>query len=201
MAEARRKVLCIDCDDAVAAQVAEELTSRGFDVVLAADGHEGFVTILKLMPDLVLSEIGLPVMSGFEVLERLNALSPRLGHVPFVFITALADRDNELRARRLGADDFVAKPLDFDVLEMIVNARLARVARSDAAPTLGMLNEREISALTWVARGKTSAQIAGLIGLSKRTVDFHLDNARIKLGAATRTQAAIRAAVGRLIEP
>jgi DNA-binding CsgD family transcriptional regulator len=64
-----------------------------------------------------------------------------------------------------------------------------------------MLNEREIETLTWVARGKTSAQIAGMIGLCKRTVDFHLDNARIKLGAATRTQAAIKAAIGKLIEP
>jgi len=201
MAEARRKILCVDHDRTVAAQLADELTVRGFDVLLASDGHEGFVAILKFMPDLVLCDISLPVMSGFEVLERLNALAPRLGHIPFVFVTALADRESELRARRLGADDFVAKPIDFDMLEMIINARLVNSARNDTGPKFGMLNEREISALTWVARGKTSAEIAGLIGLSKRTVDFHLDNARIKLGAATRTQAAIRAAVGRLIEP
>jgi DNA-binding CsgD family transcriptional regulator len=64
-----------------------------------------------------------------------------------------------------------------------------------------MLNDREIEALTWVARGKTSIQIAEILELSKRTVDFHLNNARVKLGASTRTQAAIKAAVGRLIEP
>jgi DNA-binding CsgD family transcriptional regulator len=52
-----------------------------------------------------------------------------------------------------------------------------------------------------VARGNTSAQIAEIIGLTKRTVDFHLDNARQKLGAATRTEAAFKAAVGKLIEP
>jgi DNA-binding CsgD family transcriptional regulator len=64
-----------------------------------------------------------------------------------------------------------------------------------------LLSGREIEALTWVARGKTSAEIAPLVGLTKRTVDFHLDNARIKLGATTRTHAAIKAAVGKLIEP
>jgi DNA-binding CsgD family transcriptional regulator len=64
-----------------------------------------------------------------------------------------------------------------------------------------MLNDREIEALTWVARGKTSAEVADLVGLSKRTIDFHLDNARVKLGAATRTEAAIKAAIGKLIEP
>lgn len=201
MAEARKKILCIEDDSSVATMIAEELADRGFDVVVAHDGHEGFVAILKLMPDLVLCDINLPVMSGFEVLERLNALAPRLGHIPFVFLTALADRDSELRARRLGADDYVTKPIDFDMLGMIINARLAGVARNEMWPKLAMLNDREIEVLTWVARGKTSAEIADLIGLTKRTVDFHLDNARIKLGAATRTEAAIKAAIGKLIEP
>src|SRR5260370_42613852 len=117
MAEARRKILCIDDDREIVALIADDLTNRGFDVVVAYDGHEGFVAILKLMPDLVLCDISMPIMSGFEVLERLNALAPRLGHIPFVFLTALADRDNELRARRLEADDYVHKPGASDILE------------------------------------------------------------------------------------
>jgi len=201
MADSRKKILCIEDDSSVATMIAEQLGARGFEVVVAHDGHEGFVAILKIMPDLVLCDINLPVMSGFEVLERLNELAPRLGHIPFVFLTALADRDSELRARRLGADDYVTKPIDFDMLVMIINARLAGVARNEMWPKQAMLNDREIEALTWVARGRTSAEIADLIGLSKRTVDFHLDNARIKLGAATRTEAAIKAAIGKLIEP
>ena len=201
MAEVRRKILCIDDDREIAVLIAEELSNRGFEVIVAYDGHEGFVAILKLMPDLVLCDISMPIMSGFEVLERLNALAPRLGHIPFVFLTALADRESELRARRLGADDYVTKPIDFDMLETIINARLAGIARNEMWPKLAMLSDREIEALTWVARGKTSAQIADLLGLSKRTVDFHLDSARIKLDATTRTQAAIKAALGKLIEP
>ena len=201
MSEAHRKILCIDDDREIVALIADDLANRGFNVAIAYDGHEGFVAILKLMPDLVLCDISMPIMSGFEVLERLNALAPRLGHIPFVFLTALNDRENELHARRLGADDYVTKPIDFDMLEMVINARLAGVARNDMWPKLAMLNDREVEALTWVARGKTSAQIADLIGLSKRTVDFHLDNARIKLDATTRTQAAIKAAIGKLIEP
>src|SRR5499427_4511604 len=201
MSEAHRKILCIDDDREVAALIADDLTARGFDVVIAYDGHEGFVAILKIMPDLVLCDVNMPVMSGLEVLERLNALAPRLGRVPFVFLTALADRDSELRARRLGADDYVTKPIDFDMLEMIINARLAGVARNDVWPRLVTLNDREIEVLTWAARGKTSSEIAALVSLSKRTVDFHLDNARVKLGAATRTEAAIKAAMGKLIEP
>src|SRR5262249_23689142 len=107
MSEVRRKILCIEDDGAVATMIAEELVDRGFEVVVARDGHEGFVAILKIMPDLVLCDISLPVMSGFEVLERLNALAPRLGRIPFVFLTAFTDRNSELRARKLGADDYV----------------------------------------------------------------------------------------------
>jgi DNA-binding CsgD family transcriptional regulator len=63
------------------------------------------------------------------------------------------------------------------------------------------LNDREVETLTWAARGKTSAEIAVILGLSKRTIDFHLDNARSKLGVATRVEAAVKAAIGRLIAP
>jgi DNA-binding NarL/FixJ family response regulator len=201
MAAARRKILCIEDERESAALIAEELVDRGFEVSIARNGQEGFVAILKDKPDLVLCDIGVPVMSGFEVLERLNEIAPRLGHTPFVFLTALTDRENELRGRRLGADDYVTKPVDFDMLATIINARLAGVARTKLQPKLVKLNDREIQVLTWVARGKTSAAIARKLRLAKRTVDFHIDNARIKLGAATRTETVIKAAAAGLIEP
>ena len=201
MAQNRSKILCIEDDRETAALIAEELTDRGYDVVVAHDGQEGFAAILKTMPDLVLCDISMPILSGFEVLERLTAIMPRFGNMPFVFLTALTDREDELKGRQLGADDYVTKPIDFDVLVMIITARLAGIARSEIWPKLVQLNDREVETLTWVARGKTSAEIAEILGLSKRTVDFHIDNARTKLGAATRTQAVIKATTGRLIEP
>jgi len=201
MAEARKKILCIEDDRETAALIVEELIERGFEVTIAHDGRSGLAAILKNMPDLVLSDISMPVMSGFELLERLTALEPRFARMPFVFLTALTDRDNELKGRQLGADDYVTKPIDFDLLTTIINARLAGVARSELWPKLVQLNDREVETLTWVARGKTSAEIAQILGLTKRTVDFHIDNARTKLGAATRTQAVIKAATGRLIDP
>jgi DNA-binding NarL/FixJ family response regulator len=201
MARARKKILCIEDNRETAALIAEELVDRGFEVSIAHNGQEGFVAILKDKPDLVLCDIGVPIMSGFELLERLTEIAPRLGHVPFVFLTALADRDSELKARQLGADDYVTKPIDFDVLATIINARLAGVARTRLLPKLVKLNDREIEVLTWAARGKTSAEIARKLRLAKRTVDFHIDTARIKLRAATRTEAVIKAATGGLIKP
>jgi DNA-binding NarL/FixJ family response regulator len=201
MADIKKKILCIEDDRETAVLIAEELLDRGYDVTVAHDGREGLAAVLRLMPDLVLSDISMPAMSGFELLERLTALAPRFSYMPFVFLTALTDRDNELKGRQLGADDYVTKPIDFDLLDTIIAARLKAVARAGLLPKTILLNDREVEVLTWVARGKTSAEIAQILGLTKRTVDFHTDNARNKLGAATRTEAAIKAASGRLIEP
>jgi DNA-binding response OmpR family regulator len=191
----------VEDDRETAELVAEELLDRGYEVSVAHDGHEGLAAILKSAPDLVLSDISMPIMSGFELLERLVALAPRFAHMPFVFLTALTDRDNELKGRRLGADDYVTKPIDFELLDTIITARLAGVARTELWPKAIAINDREAECLTWVARGKTSADIAQILGLTKRTVDFHVDSARTKLGAATRTEAVIKAATGRLIDP
>jgi DNA-binding response OmpR family regulator len=201
MTEAQKKILCIEDDRETAALIAEELIDRGYAVTLARDGREGLAAILKTMPDLVLSDISMPLMSGFELLERLIGLAPRFAKMPFVFLTALTDRDNELKGRHLGADDYVTKPIDFEVLAAIIAARLAGVARTSLWPKAVDLNDREVEVLTWVARGKTSVEIAQILGLTKRTIDFHIDNARGKLGAATRSEAVIKATTGRLIEP
>ena len=201
MPEAQRKILCIEDDRETAALIAEELVDRGYAVTVAHDGREGLAAILRTMPDLVLSDISMPLMSGFELLECLIDLAPRFAKMPFIFLTALTDRENELKGRQLGADDYVTKPIDFDMLDAIIAARLAGVARTGLWPKLVELNDREVEVLTWVARGKTSGEIAQIVGLTKRTIDFHIDNARAKLGAATRTEAVIKATTGKLIEP
>jgi DNA-binding NarL/FixJ family response regulator len=121
--------------------------------------------------------------------------------MPFLYLTALSDRANELKGRQLGADDYITKPIDFEILVAIINARLARVARTALWPRTVELTDREIETLTWAARGKTSSEIAIILGLTKRTVDFHIDNARLKLNATSRMHAAVKAAAGQLIEP
>jgi DNA-binding NarL/FixJ family response regulator len=201
MAEISRKILCIEDDRETAALIAEDLADRGYKVTQAHDGQSGIAAILREKPALVLCDISMPQMSGFEVLERLTAAGPLLGDMPFVFLTALADRDSELKGRKLGADDYVTKPIDFEILATIIAARLSRVAREEVWSKAVDLNGREIETLTWAARGKTSAEIAEIVGLRKRTIDFHIDNAREKLGVATRVQAVVKAASGGLIEP
>jgi DNA-binding NarL/FixJ family response regulator len=181
--------------------ISEALTERGFIVRVVGNGRDALASMFASPPDLVLCDIGMPAMSGFDLLERLTAAEPRFAHMPFVFLTALADRESELKGWQLGADDYVTKPVDHDVLAAVISARLARVARNALWPKQVDLRGRELETLTWAARGKTFAEIGEILGLSKRTVEFHLDNARRKLGVPTRTQALIKAAAGHLIDP
>jgi DNA-binding NarL/FixJ family response regulator len=201
MNRGHRRVLCVEDDRDMASLICEELVDRGFEVRAAFNGRDALAAILEEPPDLVLSDVGMPGMSGFELLERLTTLEPRFERMPFVFLTALGDHDSELKGWRLGADDYLTKPVDYDVLAALITARLARVARTAVWPKQVGLREREVETLTWAARGKTFWEIGEILGLSKRTVEFHLDNARRKLGVATRTQALIKAATGHLIQP
>ena len=175
------KILCIEDDSETAKLIAEELTDRAFDVIIARDGQEGLIAILKGIPDLVLCDIGLPKMSGFDVLARLNELTSRMKPVPFLFLTALTDRENKLRAESLGADDYISKPIDFDRLETIIWHRLATTAH-DSGLKRPILNDGEAEALTWVACGKTPAEVAKMLGLAEHNVDNQLNSACTKLG-------------------
>jgi DNA-binding NarL/FixJ family response regulator len=201
MATAAKRILCIEDDPETAALIAEDLQERGYSVVVALDGRAGVDAIIKTEPAIVLCDVSMPHLNGFDVLQNLTALAPQFENLPFIFLTALADRDTELKARRLGADDFVTKPIDFEILATIIEARLGKVGRTEVWSRLIDLNPREIETLTMSAQGKTSAQIANILGLSKRTVDFHIENACRKLDAATRIEAAVKASSRGLIRP
>jgi DNA-binding response OmpR family regulator len=201
MVLSRKKILCVEDDLETSALIAEEFEERGYEIALAHDGQAGFSAVLKEQPDLVLCDVSMPIMGGFELLDRLTELTPRFASMPFIFLTALGDRDNQLKGRRLGADDYVVKPIDFEILDAIIRGRLAKVARAEPWSRQVALSDREVECLTWAARGKTSAEIAQIVGTTKRNVDFHIETACRKLNVATRVQAAVKAVTGRLIEP
>lgn len=194
------RLLVIEDDPETRELIVEELVEAGFVVETAADGAAGLAAMLAAPPCLVLCDISMPVRSGFDLLGDLVRTHRALDHVPFVFLTALADRDTELRGRRMGADDFVAKPIDFDLLVEIIRARLSGSPARRRQPEVP-LSARELEALTWVARGKSSADAAVLMGVAERTVNFHVENAMRKLEVGSRVQAALLAARAGMIRP
>jgi DNA-binding NarL/FixJ family response regulator len=193
----RPRILCIEDDAATVDLLVEVLEDEGFETIVATDGVEGIRQFAR-HPDLILCDIDMPHMTGFDVLGAFRKGAGQLHNVPFLFITAYGSRENHLEARRLGCDDFIAKPLDFELLVEIIRCRLVQRPRQE--PVEFSLTEREIEALTWVAKGKSSTDIAVLMNVSERTVNFHVNNVIRKLGVATRVQAAIRCALLGLIE-
>ncbi len=177
--------------------MSEALAELGHDVEVAHDGEAGFAAVMRLRPDLVISDIRMPRMNGFELLEKVAAVGRPLGDVPFIFLTALADRDNELAGRKLGADDYLTKPVDFEMLGVIVESRL--FGRHAPPDTSIHLTPREKEVLAWVGRGKTSSEIGIILGLRERTVNFHCDQAMRRLDVMNRTQAVAKAMSLRLI--
>ncbi len=124
-------ILIIDDEWDLRSAIATGLSRAGYDVAEAEDGDHGLAEIGRLRPDVVLCDISMPGLSGDEVLRRVRADMPELARMPFLFLTALSDRDSIVAGRRLGADDYLTKPVDFDLLVATVDQRLAQARRWD----------------------------------------------------------------------
>lgn len=98
---------------------------ESFDIVLANNGKEGFELATKVIPDMIISDIMMPIMNGVQMCKLLRQ-ETRTSHVPFIFLTAKTDRQDELLGLQQGAEDFISKPFSVDVLEMKVSNILKR---------------------------------------------------------------------------
>jgi putative two-component system response regulator len=103
------------------------LETEGYQVVTAADATAALAEVERLPPDLVLSDVQMPGLSGIELCHQLKS-DPRTRLVPVVLITGLADRTHRLRGIDAGADDFLGKPFDIDELRARVGS-LVRLKR------------------------------------------------------------------------
>ena len=122
-------ILCVEDEPDLLTDIADELRAAGYEVTEALDGRAALEALRERAPDLVLCDITMPGMTGFEVLSHLRAERPDLAGVPFIFLTALADRLDVIAGKEAGADDYLVKPIDFDVMLATVAARLRQVSR------------------------------------------------------------------------
>lgn len=197
----RKKILCIEDDSDTRDLLIEELEEAGFQVDGFGDGASALAALTSARPDLILCDIDLPELSGLEILRSIPEIGPAFRAIPFIFLTAYGQRENVIAARRLGCDEYIVKPIDFELLIETIQNRIARSAGRAVPVTNVHLTDREVEVLTWSARGKSSTDIAVLLKVSERTVNFHVDNAIRKLDVATRIQAAVKAALLGLIVP
>ncbi|SHI71348.1 two component transcriptional regulator, LuxR family [Roseomonas rosea] len=125
----QRLILCVEDEADLRADIAEELRAAGYAVAEAPNGEAALARIAEAAPDLVLCDINMPSMDGFALLRRLREDRPDLADTPFLFLTALADRRDMVAGKEAGADDYLVKPIDYDVMLATIAARLRQVDR------------------------------------------------------------------------
>jgi DNA-binding NtrC family response regulator len=113
----KNSILVVDDEDALRTVLSGELINEGYDVKSAADGDEAISEVERSAFDLVLLDIKMPRMNGFEVLKYIK---DKHAKTKVVMLTGFADLKNAIESKKLGADDFVSKPYDLvDLLTTI----------------------------------------------------------------------------------
>ena len=126
MAVQRRKIILVDDEPRIRDSVRMNLDVEGFEVYEAANGQEAIEKIRLTLPDLVVLDVMMPHMDGFETLRELR----RFSTVPVIMLTVKADERDVARGLELGADDYVAKPFS----QMVLTARIKAVLRRTELP-------------------------------------------------------------------
>jgi two-component system response regulator VicR len=129
----KKRILLVEDDRNLSRVLADSLTCSGFDVERAEDGDQAIERFRTFRPDLVVLDVMLPGMSGFE----LCGLMRRAGQTPVIMLTAREEKADKIRALELGADDYVTKPFDFDELRARMHAVLRRARLDTVQLTLG----------------------------------------------------------------
>ena len=144
-------VLVVDDQEQLRNAIGALLRPEGYRLEFAADGFEGLTKAASLLPDLILLDVMMPGMDGFETCSRLRA-DAALAEVPIVMVTALDDRESRLAGLKAGADDFITKPYDSAELRARVRSitRLNRYRR--------ILAER--ARFQWVIEGSQDGYVA-----------------------------------------
>jgi DNA-binding NarL/FixJ family response regulator len=179
-------VLVADADRRARGQLARELVAAGFSVVEASSGEQALAMASKKTPALIILEVPLGEISGYEVCRSLRE---NVGDdVPVMFVSATRTESYDRVAGLLvGADDYVVKPYAVDELLARVRRLVDRQRRD--SPALSALTPREREVLSLLAEGLSAKEIAGRLFISTKTVGTHIEHILTKLNANSRVQA------------
>ncbi|HYH79307.1 MAG TPA: response regulator [Longimicrobium sp.] len=127
------KILLVEDNEMNRDMLSRRLMRKGYQVILAVDGQEGVETAASQLPDLVLMDMSLPVLDGWEATRRLKS-EPATRHIPVIALTAHAMSSDRGKALEAGCDDYDTKPVDLPRLLGKIEALLAAAAAAAPPP-------------------------------------------------------------------
>lgn len=158
------KILVVDDEINIRQVLETRLSIRGYNVILASNGEEALDLFRKEKPDLVILDIMLPQLDGYEVCSKIREGS----HVPIIMLTALGDISDRVLGLELGADDYVIKPFSPKELEARIRSVLRRTNSTKGVISLQNRNILQIGNLTidtnkrQVYKGKKRIKLTGM---------------------------------------
>ena len=201
-----KRLLVVDDEPNLLVAVGACLRGEGFDVVTARSGAEALVRVAETVPDLIVSDVRMPGMDGYQLARQLRS-SPRTALTPVVFLTAKDETSDRIEGFRAGVDAYLTKPFEPDELVAVIRSILERVQRTHAeiARLVGStqteasqhatfydeaLTEAEERVAEAVARGLSNKEIAAEFSISVRTVENHISHILAKKDFGNRVEIA-----------
>ncbi|MFC1807454.1 response regulator transcription factor [Candidatus Omnitrophota bacterium] len=121
----KKRILLVEDEKDMAYAVSLQLEANDFDVIVAVDGHEGLDKAKKLKPDIIILDLMLPKMDGYKVC-RLLKFDAKFKHIPIIMFTSRAQEADQKLGREVGADAYITKPFEPEVLLGKINELLGR---------------------------------------------------------------------------
>ncbi len=166
-AEPRRRVLVVDDEASIREVLGQYLGLEGYEVLAAADGMTALQLFHSTPPDVVVLDLMLPGIDGFEVCRRMRAMSA----VPIVMLTARSDEDDKLTGFRAGTDDYVTKPFSPREVVMRVQAIMRRL-EATSVPAMVLDNTLRVGSLAIRLQMRTVERNGLPLDLTAREFDL-----------------------------
>lgn len=198
-----KRLLVVDDEPNLLRAVAAVLRDEGFEVATARNGREALISIAQGAPDLIVSDVRMPQMDGYELARRLRSAA-NFALIPIIFLTAKDETEDRVEGFRAGVDVYLTKPFEPDELVAVIRGILRRVERthSTIARLVGdqkqetvfvrdeELTDAEHRIAETIARGLSNKEIAAELNLSVRTIENHVSRILAKKNFSNRVEIA-----------
>lgn len=186
VAKAGRTILIVDDIPANIGVLLEYLEENGFRVVVAQDGEEGLMRAQFVKPDLILLDVMMPGINGFETCRRIKAIQ-EIKHIPVIFMTALTDAADKLLGFEVGGVDYVTKPIALAEVLARINTHLALCSMQEQLWLQNQRLEQEVKVRQGAEAALQHAQAELEERVRRRTSELAVANKQLKAEIAERT--------------